>query len=150
MLGLRPGQRRWCPQAWYGQQEQVPIRLLAVWEQGQEEPWYIATSLETAEQTELVYRWRMRLECATRDQKTGVVLRQRGDHHALRNVLHLHRLLLAVGAAEWLCALTGLQAWQDLSTSPAPASDPPREPARAPTPLPDPRPPCVDRPEPGY
>jgi hypothetical protein len=45
----------------------VPIRLLAVWELSQEEPWSSATSLETAEQTERVYRGRMRLECATHD-----------------------------------------------------------------------------------
>src|SRR5919202_6299613 len=32
VLGLRPGQRRWGLQTWDGPQEQVPIRLLAVWE----------------------------------------------------------------------------------------------------------------------
>lgn len=103
MLGLRPGQRIWCPEAYYNKEDQVPISLLAVWDPDQKEPWYIATSLtfapfafvETPEQTETVYRWRMRLECANRDEKTGVTLREGGDQHALTSVLHLHRLLLA-------------------------------------------------------
>jgi hypothetical protein len=114
VLGLQPGQRIWCPEAWYGKEEQVPISLLALWDVGYEEPWYIATSFETADLTETVYRWRTRLECANRDEKTGVILRESGDQHALTSVLHLHRLLLTLCLAEWFCALTGLQAWQDL------------------------------------
>jgi hypothetical protein len=39
VLGIRPGQRIWCPEAFYGQDEQVPIRLLAVWDATQKEPW---------------------------------------------------------------------------------------------------------------
>jgi hypothetical protein len=61
----------------------------------------------------------MRLECANRDEKTGVILRAGGDQHALRAVMHLHRLLLALSATEWLCALTGLQADHDLPATPA-------------------------------
>ncbi|RPJ39165.1 MAG: hypothetical protein EHM35_02995 [Planctomycetaceae bacterium] len=114
VLALQPGQRIWCPIAWYGKEEQVPISLLALWDVGYEKPWYIATSLETADLTETVYRWRMRLECANRDEKTGAILRESGDQHALTSVLHLHRLLLTLGCAEWFLALTGLQAWQDL------------------------------------
>ncbi|HLE04702.1 MAG TPA: hypothetical protein VI729_08875 [Anaerolineales bacterium] len=114
VLGIRPGQRIWCAQAWYGKEEQVPVSLLAVWDVGQKEPWYIATSLQTAQQTETVYRWRMRLELANRDEKTGVILREGGDQHALMSVMHVHRLLLALCTAEWLCALVGLQAWHDL------------------------------------
>lgn len=117
VLGLQPGQRIWCPVAWYGKQEQVPISLLALWEDGYKEPWYIATSLETADLTETIYRWRMRLECANRDEKTGVILRESGDKHALISLLHLHRILLALGCAEWFCALAGLQAYRDLPDS---------------------------------
>lgn len=117
VLGIEPGQRIWCPEARYGAEDQLPIRLLAVWDEGQEEPWYLATTLQSAELTELLYRWRMRLECANRDEKTGVLLRESGDAHALSSVLHLHRLLLALCCAEWLCALTGLQAWRDLPAS---------------------------------
>ncbi|MDO8690251.1 MAG: hypothetical protein Q7R39_09635 [Dehalococcoidia bacterium] len=114
VLGLRPGQRVWCPLAYYTKEDQVPIRLFAVWDPDQKDPWYIATNLDTPEQTERLYRWRMRLECANRDEKTGVILREGGDEHALTSLLHLHRLLLAVCTAEWLCALVGLQAWRDL------------------------------------
>ena len=98
----------------------MPVNLLAVWEPGQAEPWYLATTLERDDWTERLYRWRMRLESSNRDEKTGVLLRQGGDRHALRNILHLHRLLLALLAARWLCALVGLQAHRDLA-------DPPRE-----------------------
>ena len=121
VLGILPGQRVWCPEAFYGKDDQVPIHLLAVWDVDQKEPWYLASDLPRAEQVELAYRWRTRLECANRDEKTGVILRAGGDQHALRTVVHLHRLLLALAAAEWLCALTGLQAHQDL---PAPTAAP--------------------------
>ena len=136
VLALRPGQRVWCPEAFYGKEEQVPIRLLAVWDLDQKEPWYLASNLVIPEQIETAYRWRMRLECANRDEKTGVILREGGDQHALRNVVHLHRLLLALGAAEWLCALSGLQALHDLPAAPAPLPTPP--PLPAPATLPDP------------
>jgi hypothetical protein len=114
-LALQPGERRWVPGGTYHQHEQVPVNLLAVWEVGQEEPWYLASSLERADWTELCYRWRMRIEGSNRDEKTGVLLRQGGDGHGLRSVLHLHRLLIALCTAQWLCALTGLQAQADLA-----------------------------------
>lgn len=117
VVGLRPGQRIWCPEAWYGKEDQVPISLLAVWDVGQKEPWYLASCLQSPDDIEIMYRWRMRLECTNRDEKTGVLLRESGDHHALKNLLHVHRLMLALALAEWLCALTGLQAWQDLPGS---------------------------------
>jgi hypothetical protein len=136
VLGLQPGQRLWCPQAWYSQEEQVPIRLLAVWDADQKEPWYLANSMETAEQAELLYRWRMRLECTNRDEKTGVLLREGGDEHAIISLLHLHRLLLALCTAEWLCALSGLQGWHDLPlmeslSTPSAATLPPLPPSTA-------------------
>jgi hypothetical protein len=118
---LAPGERRWLEGVCYQQEEQVPVNLLAVWESGQAEPWYLATILERCDWTETLYRWRMRIECANRDEKTGVILREGGDQHGLHNVLHLHRLLLAVGAAHWFCALSGLQALHDL---PAVEDDP--------------------------
>lgn len=127
VLGLRPDAQVWCPEAVYGAEDQVPISLLGVWDAGQAEPWYLATNLPRAEPTEVAYRWRMRLECSNRDEKTGVILRAGGDNHALESVLHLHRLLLALGAVEWLCALVGLQALDDLpqaTSAPLPAPAP--------------------------
>lgn len=124
VLGLQPGQRVWCSQAWYGAEDQVPIRFLAIWEAGYQEPWYLATSLDSAEQTETLYRWRMRLECTNRDTKTGVILREGGDDHELTSLRHLHRLLLAIATLEWLSALTGLQAYHDLPAQPSPQTMP--------------------------
>ena len=117
-LPVQPGDRRWAAGATYSQQAPVPVNLLAVWEPGQAEPWYLATTLERDDWSERLYRWRMRLESSNRDEKTGVLLRQGGDRHALRNILHLHRLLLALIAAQWLCALVGLQAHRDLAEPP--------------------------------
>jgi hypothetical protein len=127
-LACPPGARRWSPQGTYQATERVPVRLLAVHDVDQAEPWYLATTLPDAAATEQLYRWRMRLETTNRDCKTGVLLREGDDHHSLTQPLHFHRLLLALAAADWLCALAGLQAWQDLPAMPpvaAPVVDPP-------------------------
>lgn len=117
VLALQPGQRRWLPQAYYGQEERVPIAVLAVWDHGQQEPWYLASCLPDPGTVETLYRWRMRIECGNRDEKTGVILREGGDEHRLLAVRHLHRLLLANFCTHWLAALTGLQAYHDLPVS---------------------------------
>jgi hypothetical protein len=119
VLPLQPGQCHWLPEAYYGQEERVPVAVLALWEAGQEEPWYIATNLPDAQTTETVYRWRTRIESSNRDEKTGVLLREGGDNHQLEEVLHLHRLLLANCCAQWLAALAGLQAYHDLPAAEA-------------------------------
>jgi hypothetical protein len=125
VLACPPGERRWQPHGTYQATERVPVHLLAVHDAGQAEPWYLATTLADAAASELLYRWRMRLECTNRDCKTGVLLREGDDRHALTHPLHLHRLLLALAAADWLCALVGLQAWQDLPLAPpGPATAP--------------------------
>lgn len=129
VLGLRPGQRVWCEQAYYSKEDEVPVSLFALWEPGYKEPWYIATSLKCPQAVETLYRWRMRIECANRDEKSGVLLRESGDKHKMTSLLHLHRLLLVLAVAEWLCALVGLQAHSDLAetepTKPAPSAAPP-------------------------
>ena len=112
---LRPGEHCWIPHALYGQEDRVPVAVLAIWDVGQKEPWYLATNLDNDRTTETCYRWRMRIEAGNRDDKTGVILRQGGDQHKLTSVLHLHRLLLAVLCLHWLAALTGLQAHHDLA-----------------------------------
>jgi len=128
VLACPPGERRWYPHGTYHSTERVPVHLLAVHDAGQAEPWYLATTLADADASELLYRWRMRLECTNRDFKTGVLLREGDDHHALTQPLHLHRLLLALAAAEWLCALVGLQAWHEFAPT-APSGSPPPAPA---------------------
>jgi hypothetical protein len=122
---IRPGQRCWLPEATYGKEERVPVSVLAVWDPGQKEPWYLATSLQDSDPTETLYRWRMCIECGNRDEKSGVILRERGDRHRLTSVLHLHRLLLVNLCTHWLAALTGLQACHDLpARSPVPPGRP--------------------------
>jgi len=114
ILSLQPGETRWIPQARYAKSDQVPVAVLAVWEKGQKEPWYLATTLTDPDNVQTVYRWRMRIECANRDEKRGVILRESGDQHRLTSVLHLHRLLLAICCLHWLAALAGLQSYRDL------------------------------------
>jgi hypothetical protein len=142
VLACPPGARRWLPQGTYQSTARVPVHLLAVHDEGQAEPWYLATTLADADASERLYRWRMRLEATNRDLKTGVLLREGDDHHALTQPLHLHRLLLALAAAEWLCALVGLQAGQEF----APPAPPPPEPLPPPAAAPAPPPPADDGP----
>jgi hypothetical protein len=57
---------------------------------------------------------------------TGALLREYNDHHALTQPLPLHRLLVALAAADWRCALAGLQACPELRQgAPARAPGPP-------------------------
>jgi hypothetical protein len=125
-LACPAGSRHWVPQGTYQATERVPVHLLAVHDADQAEPWYLASTLPDAAAIELLYRWRMRIETTNRDCKTGVLLREGDDHHTLTQPLHLHRLLLALAVADWLCALVGLQAWHDLpqATGLAPAAAP--------------------------
>lgn len=115
LLPLRPGERVWLPHAHYGKDDRVPVAVLAVWDVGQAEPWYLATNLTDPAAAETCYRWRMRIEAGNRDTKSGVILRESGDSHRLTSVLHLHRLLLANLCLLWLLALVGLQAQHDLA-----------------------------------
>ncbi len=96
----------------------------------------MATCLESADQTETLYRWRMRLECTNRDEKTGAILREGGDDHKLSSLRHLHRLLLALATLDWLLALTGLQAYHDLPAAAELASRRDLDAGAKPNPLP--------------
>lgn len=113
-LAVKRGEQRWVKRAWYQAEERVPMAMLALWDTDAEAPWYLGTSLGRADWTAQCYRWRMRCECTHRDEKTGFLLRCGGDDHQLTNGLHMHRLALALCLTEWLCALVGLQARQEL------------------------------------
>lgn len=115
LIPLQPGQQRWLPQALYGKDDQVPVAVLAIWDVGHKEPWYLASNLPAGQPIETSYRWRMRIEAGNRDEKSGVILREGGDDHQLTSLLHLQRLLLANLCLHWLAALTGLQAHHDLA-----------------------------------
>jgi hypothetical protein len=115
VVRLQPGQRRWLPQVRYGKEDQVAVAVLAIWDVGHKEPWYLASNLAAEQPIETSYRWRMRIEAGNRDEKAGVILREGGDDHQLTALLHLHRLLLANLCLHWLAALTGLQAHHDFA-----------------------------------
>ena len=132
---VQPGAPRRGAGATSGQQARVPVHRLAAWAPDQAAPWYRATPPDRADWTERLSGWRMRLESRHRDEKTGVLLRQGGDQHALRTVLPLPRLWLALIAAQWLCARVGLPAGRDLAAPPqasaledAPPTTPPDRP----------------------
>jgi hypothetical protein len=118
-LACPPGERRWYPAGTYAESERGPVRLLAVHDPGQQEPWLLATTLESAEAAEQLYRWRMRLEGTNRDWKTGVLLREGDDHHALTTLApaplaaraRRRRVALCAGGAPSVAgSLTGLDA----------------------------------------
>lgn len=114
LVALSEGQSRFIPHAYYGKEAKIPVAVLALWEAGQEEPWYLASSLADPQLIGCLYHWRMRIEAGYRDGKSGVICRQGGDAHRLESVLHLHRLLTACFCLHWLTALVGLQAYTDL------------------------------------
>ncbi len=69
-LLIRPGGKRlWYAGALYGKEAREKVNLLAVWKVGQEEAWFIATTLNEAQLTEMLYRKRMKVEHGFRDWK---------------------------------------------------------------------------------
>jgi hypothetical protein len=75
-LPIKPGGRRlWFPGTLYGKEAKEKVNLLAVWKTGQEEAWFIATSLNEAQLTEMLYRKRMKIEHGFRDWKHHLKLK---------------------------------------------------------------------------
>jgi hypothetical protein len=107
MAGLlaRPGRTtRWLPTATYGQQEQEPIHLLAVWRPGHKEPWLLATDVEDPRLVERLYRKRMKIAHGFRDWKHHLRLKGTIQVH---KAAHLERLLLGVVVLYWFLCLLG-------------------------------------------
>ncbi|MCL4534704.1 MAG: transposase, partial [Bacteroidetes bacterium] len=74
-LPIKPGKRLWFRAALYGKEAREVVNILAVWQTGQEEPWFIATSLDEARMTERLYRKRMKIEHGFRDWKHHLKLK---------------------------------------------------------------------------
>lgn len=75
-LPLKPGGRRlWLARALYGKEAKEVVNLFGVWERGQKEPWFIATSLDNAQLTHRLYRKRMKIEHGFRDWKHHLKLK---------------------------------------------------------------------------
>ena len=109
-MGLRPGDGpRWLPGALYGKSEQEPVSILAIWKEGNREPWFLATNLNEADAVFAQYHQRMKIEHQFRDWK---------HHLRLKGTLIVKRVDLAKGlmtviaVSYWLIALFGLR-WTD-------------------------------------
>jgi hypothetical protein len=104
-IGLCPGGRRlWLEGGLYAKEEQEPVNLLAVWAQGQREPWFIASNLDDPRLVERLYRKRMKIEHGYRDWKHH--LRLKGTLK-VRSAKHLGALLAALIVLYWFVCLLG-------------------------------------------
>jgi hypothetical protein len=92
-LVTRPGERHWLTHIELTQLHAHPCNLFALWQLGENEPWFIATNLPTPNLTRLHYSRRMWVEGMFADFKgNGFDL----EASRLQHFLHLSRLTLAV------------------------------------------------------
>ena len=106
-IGLQPGGRRiWLEGALYGKEEREPVNLLAVWEVGQREPWFIASQLDDPKLVERLYRKRMKIEHGYRDWKHH--LRLKGTPK-VKSAKQLGELVVGVVLLYWYLCLLGIR-----------------------------------------
>jgi len=104
---MEPGGRRiWLPGALYGKEEQERVNLLAVWELGQKEAWFVASDLEDPRLVERLYRKRMKIEHGYRDWKHH--LRLKGTPK-VKSAQQLAGLITGVIALYWYLCLLGIR-----------------------------------------
>jgi hypothetical protein len=97
MLVTRPGECRWLAPIELTQHHAHLCNLLALWQRGEKEPWFIATNLPTAHLTRLHYSRRMWVEGMFADFKAGALWAGFDlEASRLQHFLHLSRLTLAV------------------------------------------------------
>lgn len=108
-LPLAIGRRRWFEGVWYRQDQAVQINLLAVWQWGQTEPWYLATSLKDPKLVYALYRKRMKIEHGFRDWKHHLRLKIPSSR-LVRSSQRAAMLVNAIVLAYWLLCLVGLKA----------------------------------------
>jgi hypothetical protein len=89
----KPGQCVWLGQQQLTAEHAYPVNLLAYWQIGEAEPWFLATNLPTQQEALHAYRRRMWIEETFGDLKdNGVDL----ESTRLHTVQRLNRLTLAV------------------------------------------------------
>ncbi len=89
----KPGQCLWLGEQQLTQEHAYPVNLLAYWQIGEDEPWFLATNLPTPQAALRAYRRRMWIEETFGDLKdNGVDL----ESTRLHTVQRLNRLTLAV------------------------------------------------------
>lgn len=92
-LVSRPGESCWLDSVHLTQKHAYPTRFLALWRQGESEPWLLATNLASAQEAQKLYGIRMWIEEMFADFKNhGFDLEATRLNHFLR----LSRLTLAV------------------------------------------------------
>ena len=92
-LVIKAGQSVWCPNGYLTQSDIFPVSILIHWQNGEKEPWCLATNLPDASLTLRYYRRRMWIEEMFGDfKKHGFDL----ESTMLRNSPRLSRLTLAV------------------------------------------------------
>ena len=89
----KPGQRLWLPSCQLTALHTYPVNVLACWQVGEKEPWFLATNLACPKATLPAYRRRMWIEEMYGDFK-GHGFDLESTH--LRSFLRLSRLTLAV------------------------------------------------------
>jgi hypothetical protein len=115
-LGVQPGQVLWLKGVIYRPEGRpferggIGVNLLVAWKRAKNqpqkglEPWYVVTTLESAEQALAYYRRRMRIEEGFRDWKQRLGLRQA----AVSRVERMARLMAGLVLATLVLALLGL------------------------------------------
>lgn len=92
----RDGVFHWFEDAYYTQEGEVRLNVLAVWGKGFEEPWYLATSLDDPQEVFDEYRSRMKVEHQFRDWK---------HHLRIKHTLQTDNLEMVQGLVHVLCVL---------------------------------------------
>ncbi|MGQ9601056.1 MAG: transposase, partial [Anaerolineae bacterium] len=109
-LAVKPGQVLWLEGVTYRPEGRpferggIGVNLVVSWQRSAEEPWYVVTTLESAEQALAYYRRRMRIEECFRDWKQRLGLRQA----AVSTMERMARLVAGLVLATLVLALLGL------------------------------------------
>lgn len=106
-IGIRCGGRRiWLEGALYSKEGLERLNVLAVWQMGQEEPWFIASTLSDPRLVETMYRKRMKIEHGYRDWKHH--LRLKGTVK-VESAHQLGGLVLGIIVLYWYLCLLGVR-----------------------------------------
>ena len=91
-VGVKPGQLLCLSQVAFSRHEYGPLNAIAVWQKGYDEPLYLVTNVELAEEAVRLYKKRFHIETFFSDQKSRGF---RLDKSHLNDPKRLARLLLA-------------------------------------------------------
>ncbi|MFN3422268.1 MAG: hypothetical protein ACK40X_11155 [Armatimonadota bacterium] len=76
-LGVKRGKEGiWLEEVLISRRELIKLNLLAFWDEGKREGWYLATNLPTGREAKRCYGLRMRIEECFRDKKSKMRLKE--------------------------------------------------------------------------